>query len=227
MWSYNYSCELYHFGIKGMHWGFHKDRNTGSGTRIKRKKQSIYDSGRFTRDDVKQLSKEVSKIESRKKMIKKVAGTALAAATVYALYKYGKTPAGKEMSKKILEKVGDKTVNAAKKYSKIKIEKASAYLKKKGFATATKAKETISKVTPDLVKNTGKKVVDTGKRVINSNTVKKTAEVTKTVAQDVGRVARAGARAAADETKTILESEETKRLLNAGKNNISKVFKKG
>ena len=53
MWSYNYSTELYHHGIKGMKWGIRRYRNFNTGRKRQVKLDNKAEKKQF-RKDVKQ-----------------------------------------------------------------------------------------------------------------------------------------------------------------------------
>lgn len=92
MWTYNYTNELYHHGIKGMKWGVRRfqDKN-GRLTNAGKKRYS--DDNESTNKTNTEETKKKGLTDKQKKYIKigaAVAGTALVAYGGYKLYKSGK-----------------------------------------------------------------------------------------------------------------------------------------
>ena len=114
MWeyNYNYSNELYHYGIRGMKWGVRRYQNKD---------------GSYTNAGKKRRSADPETIQKRKDTAKKVAiGLAAVGTVAAATALYGKNS---EVINKMMVSVGkktvsgikaasSKTVNAGKKYAK-------------------------------------------------------------------------------------------------------------
>lgn len=90
MWSYNYTNELYHYGVKGMRWGVRRtDEELGRKPDNEKRKvkkthreklQAKYEAKGFSKDDAKRLTENRIKTE---KILAITAGVTLAAATAY------------------------------------------------------------------------------------------------------------------------------------------------
>lgn len=142
MWSYNYTDEFYHHGIKGMKWGIRRfQRKNGTRTAAGKKRRNSQENwsedaktvAAIRKKSVNEMSNaELKKLNERDQLVgthknlnpnafkkgMKIAGSIVATAgTLTALYKLGKggVELGKKASDKVFNIVGDMVLNDLKR----------------------------------------------------------------------------------------------------------------
>lgn len=139
MWSYNYSDELYHHGIKGMKWGVrrfqNKDGSLTSAGRKRRRSQDNWsddakDAAIIRKKNHNQMSNaELRRLNERDQLVRNhqqlnpsafkkgmsIAGTIVATAgTLTSLYRLGK--GGAKLGGKVIERIGDIVLDDLRKH---------------------------------------------------------------------------------------------------------------
>ena len=140
MWeyNYNYSNELYHYGIKGMKWGVRRYQNKD---------------GTYTNAGKKRRSQDPETIQKRKATAKKVAiGLAAVGTVAAATVLYSKNS---DAINKMMATVGKKTVSGIKAASRKTVNAGKKYVKE----ALTGVKEGATEAIKEAPKKAAKAVV--------------------------------------------------------------------